>query len=125
MLSAVKSWNDSAQSPACSRNASPWATDARAALRNRASPANTKGGSAASALSDCSRECASGHSGCWSAGKSRQLPGVHVALIQLAYRASMTERIGIFGGTFDPIHVGHLVAAVNARHALELDRVVM
>jgi nicotinate-nucleotide adenylyltransferase len=37
----------------------------------------------------------------------------------------MAERIGIFGGTFDPIHVGHLVAAVNARHALGLDRVIM
>ena len=37
----------------------------------------------------------------------------------------MVERIGIFGGTFDPIHVGHLVAAVNARHALQLDRVLM
>jgi nicotinate-nucleotide adenylyltransferase len=35
------------------------------------------------------------------------------------------ERIGIFGGTFDPVHVGHLVAAVNARHALSLDRVVL
>lgn len=34
-------------------------------------------------------------------------------------------RIGIFGGTFDPIHVGHLVAAMNAHHALELDRVLM
>jgi len=33
-------------------------------------------------------------------------------------------RIGVFGGTFDPIHVGHLVAAVNARHALGLDRVL-
>lgn len=37
----------------------------------------------------------------------------------------MAERIGIFGGTFDPIHVGHLVAAVNARHHLGLDRVVL
>jgi nicotinate-nucleotide adenylyltransferase len=34
-------------------------------------------------------------------------------------------RIGVFGGTFDPIHVGHLVAAVNARHAMSLDRVVL
>ena len=34
-------------------------------------------------------------------------------------------RIGIFGGTFDPVHVGHLVAAVNARHALHLDRVLL
>ena len=33
-------------------------------------------------------------------------------------------RIGVFGGTFDPIHVGHLVAAVNARHTLDLDRVL-
>jgi nicotinate-nucleotide adenylyltransferase len=37
----------------------------------------------------------------------------------------MGQRIGILGGTFDPIHVGHLVAAVNARHALGLDRVIM
>ncbi|HET6916671.1 MAG TPA: nicotinate-nucleotide adenylyltransferase [Acidimicrobiales bacterium] len=37
----------------------------------------------------------------------------------------MGERIGIFGGTFDPIHVGHLVAAINAKHALSLDRVVL
>jgi nicotinate-nucleotide adenylyltransferase len=37
----------------------------------------------------------------------------------------MVQRIGIFGGTFDPVHVGHLVAAVNARHDLGLDRVVL
>ncbi|MGH9264518.1 MAG: nicotinate-nucleotide adenylyltransferase [Acidimicrobiales bacterium] len=33
--------------------------------------------------------------------------------------------MGILGGTFDPIHVGHLVAAVNVRHALRLDRVLL
>ena len=37
----------------------------------------------------------------------------------------MTERIGVFGGTFDPPHVGHLVAAVNVRHDLGLDRVLL
>ena len=35
------------------------------------------------------------------------------------------ERIGVFGGTFDPVHVGHLAAAVNVRHALDLDRVLL
>ena len=34
-------------------------------------------------------------------------------------------RIGLFGGTFDPPHVGHLVTAVNVRHALSLDCVVL
>lgn len=34
-------------------------------------------------------------------------------------------RIGLFGGTFDPPHVGHLVTAVNVMHALDLDQVIL
>jgi len=37
----------------------------------------------------------------------------------------MVARIGVFGGTFDPVHNGHLVAAVAVRHALALDEVVV
>jgi nicotinate-nucleotide adenylyltransferase len=33
-------------------------------------------------------------------------------------------RLGIFGGTFDPPHVGHLILAAEARDQLNLDRVL-
>ena len=33
-------------------------------------------------------------------------------------------RIGLFGGTFNPIHVGHLTIAEEARVAAKLDRVI-
>src|SRR4030042_1824150 len=35
-----------------------------------------------------------------------------------------TKRIGVMGGTFDPIHTGHLVAAEEARIQFQLDQVL-
>jgi nicotinate-nucleotide adenylyltransferase len=37
----------------------------------------------------------------------------------------MSERLGVLGGTFDPVHIGHVVAAVDTRAALNLDRVLL
>lgn len=34
-------------------------------------------------------------------------------------------RLGLFGGTFDPPHLGHLLVAIDAFEALELDRLVL
>jgi nicotinate-nucleotide adenylyltransferase len=35
------------------------------------------------------------------------------------------ERLGVFGGTFDPVHVGHVVVATESRSQLALDRVLL
>ena len=37
----------------------------------------------------------------------------------------MEESVGIFGGTFDPPHVGHVAAAKRCRTALGIDRVLL
>lgn len=34
------------------------------------------------------------------------------------------SRIGIYGGSFDPVHLGHLLLASDAAEALDLDRVI-
>jgi nicotinate-nucleotide adenylyltransferase len=37
----------------------------------------------------------------------------------------MGERWGVFGGTFDPVHAGHVVVATETRAQLGLDRVLL
>lgn len=39
--------------------------------------------------------------------------------------AGLIQRLGVLGGTFDPIHHGHLVAAQEARYQLGLDLVLL
>lgn len=34
------------------------------------------------------------------------------------------ERVGILGGSFDPVHLGHLILAVAALEELDLDRII-
>lgn len=38
--------------------------------------------------------------------------------------ADRPRRLGVMGGSFDPVHLGHLIAAQDAREALDLDRVI-
>ena len=42
----------------------------------------------------------------------------------MRFGAPETTRVGLFGGTFDPPHVGHLLAATDALEQLGLDQVI-
>ncbi len=63
----------------------------------------------------------------FSAQLSRSVRGprfIFFGLIPYFLKGFSLKRIGVFGGTFDPPHVGHLVTAVNVLHELDLDQVL-
>jgi nicotinate-nucleotide adenylyltransferase len=39
--------------------------------------------------------------------------------------ATDTLRVGVFGGTFDPPHLGHLLVASHVQESLKLDRIIL
>ena len=47
------------------------------------------------------------------------IPQVQVAPVQTRRR----QRIGLYGGTFNPVHTAHLMVADQVGHALRLNRV--
>jgi len=48
-----------------------------------------------------------------------------ISAAELGRQGQPTERVGILGGTFDPVHVGHLQVAQQFRAHLGLDRVLL
>lgn len=46
------------------------------------------------------------------------------ASTEFARQLGAARRVGLFGGTFDPVHIGHLIAATEVLAQLHLDRLL-
>src|SRR5690554_5868958 len=83
IFGAVKSWNDSAQSPPCNRKPLPWQTLAKCFSKLRISSAKTKGGNDFNCASTAWSWAISWYSGCCWAGYLRQLLALQAVLLAI------------------------------------------
>ena len=61
----------------------------------------------------------------WTAGPAPRLPvGGRPQLLRPGFFLARGQRIGLFGGSFDPAHIGHAHVAQTARRRLGLDKVI-
>ena len=61
----------------------------------------------------------------WSAGPARRLPaGGRPQLLRPGFFLTRGQKVGLFGGSFDPAHDGHAHVAQTALRRLGLDKVI-
>jgi nicotinate-nucleotide adenylyltransferase len=61
----------------------------------------------------------------WSAGAAPRLPDAgRPAVLRLGFSLQPGQRVGLFGGSFNPAHDGHAHVAQTALRRLRLDRVI-
>lgn len=61
----------------------------------------------------------------WFAGPARRVPEAgRPATLRLGFTLTRGMRVGLYGGSFNPVHAGHAHVAETARRRLKLDRVI-
>ncbi|HQT54129.1 MAG: nicotinate-nucleotide adenylyltransferase [Phenylobacterium sp.] len=61
----------------------------------------------------------------WFAGPARRVPEAgRPATLRLGFTLTRGMRVGLYGGSFNPVHAGHAHVAETARKRLKLDRVI-